>query len=598
MKRILLAALAALALIAPAAAQVVPGARLTITQGHPDMRGSADTTSGTIWLAPYHGDQEPVYYLGAWVALRVTSSATDTAGASLAYSGWTNGSQYDVFVTTTDGTTPLLCSGHSAWPSSTATEAQRGLAMLNGVMVNGAAIQCDGTSATVTCPQYGCTHVGSISTEGGGGGSGTPVLSSLGSASSGAAGVSTGTMTTSAAIVAGNTAGFAVTLNFNNGVSIVSVSDGTNSYARAAASGLIGSVSRAEIWTKDNAAAVASGATVTVTLSAAGTGGGDGFGIVGFQVSNLLTTGSLDQAAGTGAANVSTQTATTAALAQANEIAIGAGWDGNSSLTYTVPSGFTNAANIPVAGGNGREVVDYKVTSTTAAVAYQSSWSASNDRLAIAVATFKANGSSPSGAQIVYAAAPSPGLAPGTQARRVGFWNRYNQLPLTLQVVAPWNDGPSCAVFKPGGDPNVTCWVPTNQYPAWVPFANDAANKATVFTGAPQDVAVDYHQSGFANTTAGPASFVFTVGWDGASCGYWRGGGVDSPIGATPFEGGNGGAAHCPVAASVGAHTATQFVAGANTLSGIIFWSGYNPAALPAGYSIDYDNLMTVRYGF
>lgn len=140
-----------------------PGGRLTIAQGQPVP--TVDTVSGTVWYAPYKGgDRVPVFFSGTWTPVTITSGFLDTVGLPLSGgSKWTANSQRDDFITTLNGVAPVHCSG-PAWPNANATTAQRGLATVNGILVNGAAMVCDtSVGGQVTCPQYQCTAVGSLS---------------------------------------------------------------------------------------------------------------------------------------------------------------------------------------------------------------------------------------------------------------------------------------------------------------------------------------------------------------------------------------------------------------------------------------------------
>lgn len=216
---------------------------------------------------------------------------------------------------------------------------------------------------------------------------GTPT--SLGSNKSEGSPVSNGSMTTTAAIVAGNLVVVVVSLNSNNGITVSSISDGTNSYTKAI-SFIQSSVSDVEIWYKANASAVGSSATITANFSGSSTGSFCGFAIAAAQITGIATTSPLDQHASNGGTTLSTITATTPSLSQANEIAIGACLDANSNLTYSGASGFTNLFNISnTSGPDGNTTVDYDIVSSTSAISYSPTWNTTNNRIAAVVATFE-----------------------------------------------------------------------------------------------------------------------------------------------------------------------------------------------------------------
>lgn len=134
----------------------LPGGRLTLVSGQPIM--SADVTSATLWYAPYNSDSYPALDATlAWQTVRFSPSPIDQVGASMAGGAkWTAGSSRDIFGTATGA----ICSG-PAWPA--ADRASRLLVRYNGIDVNSATLTCDtSASASVSCPQYQCTYLGSI----------------------------------------------------------------------------------------------------------------------------------------------------------------------------------------------------------------------------------------------------------------------------------------------------------------------------------------------------------------------------------------------------------------------------------------------------
>lgn len=189
----------------------------------------------------------------------------------------------------------------------------------------------------------------------------------------------TPTTTTSAAIIAGQTVVIVVSLNPTANVTVSSVSDGTNSYTKAT------SVYRTagqgiEIWYKTSATAVGSGATITISLTGS-TGAG---GVVQIQALQFQGATALDVVA-TNSGIGATFTATTATLAQAAEMAIGASLN-FSVAPYVVGTGFTNLITNTTAGSS---AVDYKITSSTTAIAFNPTWTGAAGGMCVAVATFK-----------------------------------------------------------------------------------------------------------------------------------------------------------------------------------------------------------------
>lgn len=197
------------------------------------------------------------------------------------------------------------------------------------------------------------------------------------------------TFTTSAAIVAGNLAIIIIALGSNSTPTVSSVSDGTNSYTKAVGLNNGGNTVDCEIWYKENAAAVNSGATVTATLSAGMSGGSEGWVIQGYQASGVATASSLDKTA-TSATNSTTPSVSSGTLTQADEILFGASYNNNSSRTYTEASGFTNL--LTPLGAIGKSLgIGYKIVSSTASVSYAPTWDVSAGiSMATILASFKA----------------------------------------------------------------------------------------------------------------------------------------------------------------------------------------------------------------
>ncbi len=208
--------------------------------------------------------------------------------------------------------------------------------------------------------------------------------SSLGSTISAAGNTDTCVITTTAAIQSGNLVVVFVQIPSNVFRTVSSVSDGVNSYSLAVAQN--DSVNfDAEIWYKENAAAVATSATLTVTFSGSTTGS-NGYGCEAAQVSGILPSGSLDK---TNSNNTTTATpsVTTAALSQSNEIAFGMAFSNGGTRTYTEAVNFTNLFNL-LAGAATRTGSGYQKVSTASAITYSPVFSGSSQTQTV-IATFK-----------------------------------------------------------------------------------------------------------------------------------------------------------------------------------------------------------------
>jgi hypothetical protein len=166
-------------------------------------------------------------------------------------------------------------------------------------------------------------------------------------------------------------------------------------------------------------------------------------------------------------------------------------------------------------------------------------------------------------------------LASYGQDRKCEIWTAYdwNQVDIVLHV----------GVVLPTG-----VWVPTNQYPAWAPFNNDAMNRGTPFTGAPTLVDNTYYQSAFINSQYGASGLISVVGWDGVGLGYWNKFSSDLTNMASSIS----GEARYLAEHSVGVHTATMFVAKVNTPKSTA-WSG---APNPPWTHPEFNQEMLIRY--
>lgn len=139
----------------------LPGGRLTLVSGFPEMSQTADYSNSTLFYAPFESDQIPLFDGVNWASSSFTSDPLDTAGLSMAGgTKWAANSKHDVFVILVAGIV-TLCTG-PAWPSDSV--ASRGLVRRNGLWVNAASMACD-LSATISqiVPVNQATWVGSIS---------------------------------------------------------------------------------------------------------------------------------------------------------------------------------------------------------------------------------------------------------------------------------------------------------------------------------------------------------------------------------------------------------------------------------------------------
>ena len=191
-------------------------------------------------------------------------------------------------------------------------------------------------------------------------------------------------VTTTGAIPAGALAFVAVRISSGALQVVSSVSDGTNSYTKAA--GETGTYDDIEIWICPNASGVLSGASVTVNLSGAPTGGGAAAAFVGY-CTNVVTSAPANQiAGGVNSGSATNYSATTGTLSQASEVAIGLTFI-NGNATETQSSGFTNLAHV-TDSGNISTAVDYQVVSSTTAITYDPVWSVAS-RVGSLIVTFK-----------------------------------------------------------------------------------------------------------------------------------------------------------------------------------------------------------------
>lgn len=215
---------------------------------------------------------------------------------------------------------------------------------------------------------------------------GTPT--SIGAVNGGTNNTSSITIPTSANIVAGNlvVAFFQVA----SGVTVSSVSDGTNSYSHAnscnESSGGAGNPDT-EIWYVSNASAAPSGASLTATLSGTSTGS-NGYLGQAFQVSGIAASGALDKTPTCVTTNSTTPSISTGTLSQANEIGFGTSTTFYNSNAYTEASGFTNLFNNH--GTYFYTGIGYKIVAATSSVSYSPTWANSaNSWMLTQAVTFK-----------------------------------------------------------------------------------------------------------------------------------------------------------------------------------------------------------------
>lgn len=139
----------------------VPGGRLSLVSGQPEMLQSADYYSLALFYPPFESDQVPLFDGTDWASYPFTVDPLDTAGLSMAGgSKWTAGSKRDVFITLSEGCA-VLGTG-PAWPADSV--ASRGLVRRNGLWVNGSALSLDvSESVVLSVSEHQATWVGSIS---------------------------------------------------------------------------------------------------------------------------------------------------------------------------------------------------------------------------------------------------------------------------------------------------------------------------------------------------------------------------------------------------------------------------------------------------
>lgn len=200
---------------------------------------------------------------------------------------------------------------------------------------------------------------------------GTPV--SIGSLSSGTAGSSSYSLTTTAAVVAGDLVVVVFEYDGNTALSVSSVSLGGCTFQQAVASS--SGTSMAALWYAMNCPGVASGSTLTVNLSTTAGGASPAIGIHAARVTGIIGTGALDSG---NTAHQETTTSTpsvaTGTLSRSAEALFGFAYNQNVAVTYTEASGFSTLSSNTT---NGQGRLSYKVVAANSAVTYAPSWSSS-----------------------------------------------------------------------------------------------------------------------------------------------------------------------------------------------------------------------------
>jgi hypothetical protein len=186
-------------------------------------------------------------------------------------------------------------------------------------------------------------------------------------------------MTTNAAINAGDLVIVAFAAQgTTSGVSLTSVTDGTNTYS------LVGGVSNGtsidtELWVSPNSQAAGSGVTITAHISSA-TGVGAGQNVQAAAVSGMnatLTDVNDGPTLHSSIVTASTSTSTaTGALKQGAELIVGQSLVSVSTASETQASGFANIVTSS-AGALDKFALDYQIVNSAASVPYNPTWSLS-----------------------------------------------------------------------------------------------------------------------------------------------------------------------------------------------------------------------------
>jgi hypothetical protein len=184
-------------------------------------------------------------------------------------------------------------------------------------------------------------------------------------------------ITTTNAIVSGDLVFVAIGYNNTGGGVVSTVSDGTNTYSKAA--GAKTGNGGNEIWYKENASAVGAGASLTVTM----TNSTARLIIEAARVTGIQTSASLDKAV------TGTTSAITGVLAQASELVVGT-FGGFNVTAITESAGFTNLYSLQQSTSQVWENIAYKIAASTGSVTYQPTITGDSSAYVFAVASFKA----------------------------------------------------------------------------------------------------------------------------------------------------------------------------------------------------------------
>jgi hypothetical protein len=181
------------------------------------------------------------------------------------------------------------------------------------------------------------------------------------------------TITTTAAVANGDLLVCGISWYSLSTLTVLSVSDGTNSYSRAntqyATAGA--EYREGEFWACTNAKAVTTGATITVTMSAATGASAQPLQALAARVPVSPTTPVKNGTATYQFGNVVT-TAAPSLLApvRAAPFAIVFGFIATDDFTQTVSPGFTNINGVLNAELNMQSYLDYAIVTTNAAITY------------------------------------------------------------------------------------------------------------------------------------------------------------------------------------------------------------------------------------
>lgn len=138
----------------------IPGSRLTLVSGQPEMPQDVDISSTTLWLAPFNGSQDMLFNGTTWASYPVTSGPYDQVGLSMSGgSKWTPNTKRDVWEFPLDGEAAIGTG--PAWPGDSFSA--RNITFRDGIKVNAASIVLDlDGGGQVTVPANQARYRGSI----------------------------------------------------------------------------------------------------------------------------------------------------------------------------------------------------------------------------------------------------------------------------------------------------------------------------------------------------------------------------------------------------------------------------------------------------